>query len=213
MDKLFYIGFFLAITSFLLYAFLKKRLGIENGEYFILFLFCMFFFDTIGVLFSKYGYNNAFYNLMSLIEFNLLFLFYRAKAVNILTKRVIGVSFLLYNVIYIFSSIYYGNGVFTIIYNTIAPVFGAALIGVVLMLYLREFLLSEKILNYKKNIYFWITTGLLLYYLGTMPLTAIFNFMKPNSSFLSLYKIQYLLTIIMHSCFLIGLLWSWKKVK
>lgn len=215
MLKLNTIALVFAIISFLLYFyfFLRKKLEINNVKYFIVFLFCMFIFDVYGMLFLKYGYNNAFYNLLSLLEFNLLFLFYKKNSENNLTKLSINRLTILYGLIYFLSSLYYGIDVLSIRYNTIAPVFGAAFIGVVLMLYLREFLLSEKVLNYKRNVCFWITTGLLLYYLGTMPLTALFNFMKPGSSFLSLYNILYILTIAMHSCFLIGLIWSWKRVK
>ena len=213
MLKLNDIALIFAIISFLSYIFLSKNIGYKYIKHFIIFLFCMFFFDVIGLVFFKYGLNNAFYNLMVLLEFNVLFLFYRDISQNKLTKKVIIILTILYNLILLFSSIFYGIAVFSTKYNTIAPVFGAIFIGIVLMLYLREFLLSEKVLNYKKNVFFWITTGLLLYYIGTMPLTAIVNFLKTGNVFLSLYKIQHFLTIVMHICFLIGLIWSWKRVK
>lgn len=213
MFKLNYIALAFAIISFLSYVFFNKNISFKSIRYFIVFLFCMFFFDVIGVVFFKYGLNNAFYNLMVLLEFNVLFLFYRDISQNSLTKKIIKIFTVLYNVILFCSSFYYGKAIFSTKYNTIAPVFGAVFIGIVLMLYLREFLLSEKVLNYKKNVFFWITTGLLLYYIGTMPLTAIVNFLKTGNVFLTLYKIQHLLTIVMHVCFLTGLIWSWKRVR
>lgn len=182
-------------------------------NYFLLFLFCMVFFETMAFFLRKYGVNNGLYNLLSLLEFNILFLFYGKLSKDRLTKKVTRNFIYIYSAVFFLSSLNYGMGLFTVKYNTIAPVFGAAFIGVVLLLYLREILLSEEILNYKSNIYFWITTGLLLYYLGTMPLTAIFNFMKTGSSFKYLFKIQQSLTVVMHFCFIFGLLWNWKKVK
>ncbi|TYQ00101.1 hypothetical protein C7447_101710 [Tenacibaculum adriaticum] len=199
----FYLGYTLSILSFTNYVF----------RFFLLFLFFLFFIDTLALTLSKLKYNNAFYNLLSFLEFNLLFAFYKGVFKNKLTKKILCFSFYIYNIIYFFSSIFYGVLIFKTKLNTIAPVFGAFLIAIVLILYLREMLLSEEIVNYKKNIVFWITVGLLLYYLGTLPLTAIFNFMKSGSSFIKLYRIQHILTIIMHSCFLIGLLWSLKKDK
>lgn len=213
MSRLFYISHFLAIASFLLYMFFGKKSSGQNIMYFIFFLFCMFIFDTLGIFLAKYGYNNAFYNLLSLLEFNLLFLFYRSVSKNTLTKRYINIATILYVIVYFFSSIYFGIDIFSSKFNTVAPVIGSILIGVVLMLYLRELLLSERVVNYKTNIFFWITTGLLLYYIGTIPLTAMLSFFKKGSAFASLFKIQFVLTIIMHSCFLFGLLWSLKKVK
>ncbi|CAL2102770.1 conserved membrane protein of unknown function [Tenacibaculum sp. 190130A14a] len=213
MDTLFYIGFLLAIFSFLIYLLYFKKKKVDSINYFVLFLFCMFFFDALGLLFFDFGYNNSLYNLLSLLEFNVLFVFYLKISQDQLTKKTIKSTIVVYNLILIVSSMYYGMDVFSIKYNTIAPLFGALLIAIVLLLYLREILLSEEILNYKNNVFFWITTGLLLYYLGTMPLTAIFNLMKSGSSFYFLYKIQYVLTIIMHGCFILGLLWSWKRIR
>ncbi|WP_417785941.1 hypothetical protein [Tenacibaculum sp.] len=213
MSKLFFIGFGLAIMSFLLFLIVRRKVIVKNNGYFVAFLFCMFFFDVLGLTLARYQYNNALYNLLSLVEFNLLFLFYFGISENKVTKKVIIVSIISYGLVYVMSSVYYGVNIFSKKYNTVAPVFGATFIGVVLILYLREFLLTEKILSYKEDVFFWITTGLLLYYIGTIPLTAMLGFMERSIAFDFLYKIQHVLTIIMHSCFLIGMLWSLKKGK
>ena len=99
MFKLNYIALAFAIISFLSYVFFNKNISFKSIRYFIVFLFCMFFFDVIGVVFFKYGLNNAFYNLMVLLEFNVLFLFYRDISQNSLTKKIIKIFTVLYNVI------------------------------------------------------------------------------------------------------------------
>ncbi|WP_431005115.1 hypothetical protein [Tenacibaculum sp. TC6] len=123
------------------------------------------------------------------------------------------INLFIFNVSVILTSFYFGRVVFLDKFNNVLPVIGALQISVLLMLFLREFLLSEEILNYKRSIYFWITTGLLLYYLGTLPLTVFFSFMKVGGSFVLVYKVQNALTILMHICFIIGGLWSWNKDK
>ena len=148
-----------------------------------------------------------------MFEFNLLFFFYYGISKNEITKKSVKTFIIVFNLLLIISSFFYGSIYFYTVYNTITPVFGGVMVSIILMLYLREILLSEEIINYRRNIFFWITTGLLFYYLGTLPLAAIFDFMKKGSGFTELYNIQFLLIIIMHSCFLIGLLWGWKKVK
>ncbi|TCP25030.1 hypothetical protein EV195_10461 [Tenacibaculum skagerrakense] len=183
-------------------------------KYFILYLFFMFSIDIGALILLKFGVeNSSLYNLLSLVEFNLLFFFYRAVSKNTLTKKVSLINIILYNAIFVGTSIFLGKDVLSVTYNNLAPLFGAFQISIVLILFLREFLISEEILSYKKNILFWITVGLFMYYLGTLPLTGILSYMKKNDSFQFLYHIQKLLTIIMHSCFITGFLWSWNRVK
>ena len=70
--------------------------------------------------------------------------------------------------------------------------------------------MSDKILNYQKDITFWITVGFLLYYLGTLPLTAVSEFVYTENN-IDVFAIQIVLTIIMHSCFIYGIIKCWKK--
>ncbi len=188
-------------------AFLKMR-------FFILYLFFMFSIDVGALILLKNGIENSFlYNILSLVEFNLLFFFYKEVSKNELTKNVSKINIILYNFIFLITSIYFGKGVLSNTYNNLAPLFGAFQISIVLILFLREFLISEEVLSYKKNILFWITVGLLLYYLGTLPLTGVLSYMEKNDSFQFLYHIQKLLTILMHTCFITGFLWSWNRIK
>ncbi|WP_348742239.1 hypothetical protein [Tenacibaculum sp. 190524A05c] len=183
-------------------------------RFFIYYLFFMFSIDVGALILLKYNVVNSFlYNMLSLVEFNLLFCFYRSVSKNDLTKSASKINSIIYNLIFIGTSVYIGFGIFSNIYNNLAPLFGAFQISIVLILFLREFLISEEILSYKKNVLFWITVGLFLYYLGTLPLTGILSYMKKNDSFQFLYHIQKLLTISMHACFIIGYLWSWNRVK
>ncbi|SEE19596.1 hypothetical protein SAMN04487765_1724 [Tenacibaculum sp. MAR_2010_89] len=210
----FYTGYILSAVSFVMFLVkFKTTFTGQKTNLFLIYLFCLFFVETLALLLSSFQFNNFFYNVLILLEFNILLFLYKNISEDRLTNKVIKLGVVLYNVVYFCSSFFYGISIFKTKLNTIAPVFGSLFIAVTLLLFLREMLLSEDIVNYKKNIFFWISTGLLLYYLGTLPLTAIFNFMKEGSNFFELYRIQHVLTIIMHSCFIIGLLWSWNKSK
>ncbi|MGG8496684.1 hypothetical protein ACQY1Q_09720 [Tenacibaculum sp. TC6] len=181
---------------------------------FVAYLFLICSFDLFALWIRVCGGNTSpLYNLLTIFEFNVLFLMYGEVSRDVGARLLRDINLFIFNVSVILTSFYFGRVVFLDKFNNVLPVIGALQISVLLMLFLREFLLSEEILNYKRSIYFWITTGLLLYYLGTLPLTVFFSFMKVGGSFVLVYKVQNALTILMHICFIIGGLWSWNKDK
>lgn len=98
-------------------------------------------------------------------------------------------------------------------FNSVASVSGSVLITICLFFFFKEFLASNKILNYNKTLSFWIAFGLLIYYLGSIPITLILNSITGSSNeyvyyILSIFPV---LVIAMYSCFIFGALWSQKK--
>ncbi|QTD36678.1 hypothetical protein JL193_11055 [Polaribacter batillariae] len=174
----------------------------------------MFFFEFIDNYVPKIENSNLLlYHILIFFEFNLLLLFFR----DILeSKKWIIKLIILFNIVNILANLYYYlAGLYFLEFNVISSNFGAILVVVTLFLYYKEFLVSHKILNYKKTLSFWIAFGLLLYYVGFIPFTAVINSLS-NLNYelkISLFKIAYCLTILMHSCFIFGALWSQKKVK
>jgi hypothetical protein len=76
-----------------------------------------------------------------------------------------------------------------------------------------KFLKSENLLDYKRNPAFWISTGVLLFYLGTFPLFAMFNSLLEWNKrlFLNYYTVQFWLNWMMYSCFAIAFIWGKPK--
>lgn len=156
------------------------------------------------------------YNSLTLVEFNLLFVFARQILILEKTKKTVTRVHTLFNIIYFLTTFYYlYEGTYFEVYNSVASISGSLLIAVVLFLFYKDFLSSNEILNYKRSLSFWIAFGLLFYYLGTIPITSILNNMKetPIEVIDYLYNIQLVLVILMYSCFILGVLWSQKRVK
>lgn len=204
------------IVVFLYLYFHFKYQENDWTRYFLGFLISISLIDFIALLLHWNELNTMFlYNLIIIFEFNFVFLFFLKIARRKPFKKTIKIVILIFNLVYIITLFYYGISLLFKTYNTISVLIGSTLIGIVSILYLREFLLSDKITNYKKDNTFWITTGLLIYYLGAMPLIAIINFLTeiPPSDVEKLFYIMNALTIFMHSCFIIGVIWSLKEVK
>ncbi|ARV16136.1 hypothetical protein BTO07_13725 [Polaribacter sp. SA4-12] len=177
----------------------------------------MFLLEVIAKYVKYLGYDNLWvYNSLTFIEFNCLFFFLIGVILSIKIKKIVLYIVYIFNTIYILTNIYYlWLEDYFVTYNSIASISGSFLISIVIFLFFRDFLNSDKILNYRKTLSFWISFGLLFYYLGTIPFTSIINFLNyiPQSSKIYLIKVQFFLTIFMYCCFIFGALWSQKRVK
>ena len=206
---------FLSFFSVLIYAvfYFRKSFDLNLG-YFLAYLFFMFSFEMIT--YYKVKDNLFIYNILTFLEFNCLLFFLKEILIPKSIKKNVIVIISIFNIIYACSFIYYLIiGCYFTKYNLIASISGSVLLTVTLFLYFKEFLVSNEILNFKKTLSFWVAVGLLIYYLGTIPITSIINSLGNISSqdIDNLFKIQIVLSILMHSCFIFGALWSQKKVK
>ncbi|MDX8553912.1 hypothetical protein MK851_09800 [Tenacibaculum sp. 1B UA] len=86
---------------------------------------------------------------------------------------------------------------------------GSFNVGVLAFLYLRELLLSNEIINYKKLLPFWVSVGLLVFHLPAIPFFSFFSYMKNRNLFPILHSLIFLMNIIIS----FGLLWSNKKAE
>ncbi|MCT4699314.1 hypothetical protein [Tenacibaculum haliotis] len=213
--KLLNIAYTLMFISPVLYLIkYRKSFRYEKIRYFLCYV-CLIALIEFFILFYRNFINepgiftNFIYNVLVFFEYNLIFLFYKDISKEKLTQVYIKCALIIFNIVYCVLGFYYGQEVMSK-YIVSILVIGAILVSINFVLYLREFLLSDKILNYQKDITFWITVGFLLYYLGTLPLTAVSEFVYTENN-IDVFAIQIVLTIIMHSCFIYGIITCWKK--
>lgn len=76
-------------------------------------------------------------------------------------------------------------------------------------LYLRQLLVSDDIISYKKLLPFWVSVGFLVFYLPSIPFFYLFNEMR-NREFFFITKV---LAVIMNLFLIYGLLCSSKEEK
>lgn len=215
--KILLILYFLSVLIYT-YHYFKKSFDIKL-RYFIGYLFFMLLFELIAQL-VKYTLkfdNVLVYNILTFLEFNCLLLFISGLLYFVSTKKVLVALIITFNVIYVLSTIYYivlRN--YLQIYNGIASISGSFIVTIAIFLFFKDFINSDKISNFKKSLSFWISSGLLIYYLGTIPITSIMNYMQSindKAEVHFLFNIQYVLVALMYSIFIFGALWSQKKEK
>ena len=95
----------------------------------------------------------------------------------------------------------------------LAYITGAVLLLFCIVLYYIEILSTSKVLIIDRDLLFWVSVGLLLFYVGYIPikLTRIY-FEYQDNLFFSLRIIHRLLIVILNACFIIGFLWTKKKL-
>lgn len=191
--------YFQFVSAFLALWFFKKNSFF--GKALTVLLCITFLVECLGTYFSVHKqYNFSLYHGYTLVEFSLILILYRGiiKEKKYLTvSYVILIIFLAFWLLTFFDKKY--------LFTTM--VIGAFNVGVLIFLYLRELLLSDKLINFKRLLEFWVSVGFIVFYLPSIPFFSFWNFMKDRS----LVPILESLIILMNIIISFGLIWSNKK--
>ncbi len=167
--------------------------------------------ELIAGIFLKRFLNfdvSLFYNIYYVIYFIYLFFVFKSFIVSKRYKGAIVVFTIIYLIILGVNG-FYQNYLreLQIIPHIIASCF---LIITIIFFYI-EILRSSKILQIEKNLLFWISIGLLIHTIGSIPFRILRNYYSDltngNVSFLT----TVILTLILNFCFIIGFICSDKK--
>lgn len=147
-------------------------------------------------------------NTYTLLQFSFYFIWYRYLMKNKTNRRIMVWFMIMFYVSFILISLF-SQG-FTETTQSRVHVAGTIFLVVSIVLYLMEVLASEFTLNFGRSVYFWFSLGLLLFHVPFMPFYFIAEYLKFGKSD-SYTMVIFGLNLIMHSCFIFGVLWSRKK--
>ena len=177
-----------------LYTFLNELLGrlIRNYSQFSL---------ISDELYSDYNW--LIFNIYTII-FNLYFYYiFWCKIENKLDKKVIYWGAILFAVVSIVNA-YIQN--FNMIPQVYGYVFGGLVLIYCLISYFKKFFSIPKKFTTKEDILFWLSVGLLIFYVGYLPLKVIryMNTMEGAASPLVIKRTHLLLIIASYTCIIVG---------
>ena len=95
-------------------------------------------------------------------------------------------------------------------YHQLTFVAGAINIIIFSFLYFSELLNSNQVLNLKEKLSFWISTGLLLFNVGMVPLMVFSERFNANNELRIVILIC--LNAILYTCYSLGFIWSKKEI-
>lgn len=192
-----------AITGlFFLFSYRTKGLL----KWFSIFLIYIFINDIIGYntrhLFPNSN-NLILYNISTTLTFLFLFFIYYQYTKEKTNKRFILYFMVLY-IITLFISGFYENYLDQL--QSIPFLLGSFLLMTSIIFYYAELLKSEQIQEINKDLLFWISVGLLIYYVGKIPFRMVRDYYANHTDFSTLFILNSIFTIIMNSCFITGFL-------
>ncbi len=173
-------------------------------KWFPVFLTYIFLNDLIGLkikpLFPDAN-NLILYNISTTITFIFIFYIYYQYCKTRTNKRLI----LFFLSLYI-SILFIGGWIENYLYQlqSIPFLLGALLLMASIIFYYIELLKTEQTREITKDLLFWISAGLLIYYIGKIPFRVVRDYYASISSYSILFILNSILTIIMNGCFIIG---------
>ncbi len=197
--------------TFLVSLFYYPRYKHTSLRYFPIILAYTFFNGVLAKIVFDYQGNNAMvyniYNIIFFLFFYYVFWSHLKRSINKKTVLFCAVLFLLASVI----NPFYED--FFITSQLYAYILGAVLLIVCIIMYYIELLNTPKILSIRADLLFWISAGLLLFYVGYVPIKITRGFFARLSAdtFVNLRRVHLLLILVMYGCFIIGFIWTRKK--
>lgn len=174
-------------------------------KYFLVYLWITFIFEITAFLLRKYDIvnnNSAIYNVYSVLSFFYLFSIFIKAIHDQQKKNILKAACLLYFIILVAAG-FYEN--YLLEPQIISYVFAELILILGIGFYLVEILKSEKALYANKTLLFWISLGLLLFSVGTIPFTIVMSYYTLlEASIHRVFAINFILIIIQNICFIIG---------
>lgn len=183
----------------------RKENKNTTQQYFLFFMVFVVIIEITANLIRMYSpWKNSFvYNLYIILSFYFFFYWFY----TILTKKILS---------WILIGIYTGGMIYSLVNESFTQTMlsGTLYIGTFIILifsirYYSQLLHRIEVLNYLKLQPFWITTGLLIFYLGLLPLQYLLHLDIFNKT---IYQfVIMILNVIMYGCFTIAFLCPIKK--
>ena len=201
MFDLYYVGLSLLLLSTIIGTVRYKNYKSRFSLFLLTLLYVAVVIEALGYYVWKINSDDItwLYILYIFFEFNLVFLMYYNILKDAKTKKFINVLVGVFNIAYFFLIIYKGKNSFATT-STLESV----ITSIFLIAFLRELLNSDKILNFKKYLPFWVTTGFMIYFMSSIP----FQYIRSTIHVKELTFVQPLINCFMYGCFIYAFLWS-----
>ena len=171
---------FFQIFSFLVALYSYRRKRDKMLLYFTPFLFLTVIIELIGTWYLSKGLRNYWmFNVFTTLEFLFYtFLFYLYFKKNVFKKIVL--YFMPLFTLMVLLNIFFIQG-FNKTFNTYTFLLGSFFIVIFCCCYFYESVLPDKIdQQLSKQPFFWICSGLLIFYLGSVIINALFEYLRNN---------------------------------
>ena len=206
----FYI-FYLALFSGIIGLISWHKLPTNKAKSLVILIWFSVIIERVGYYFTEWtGLLNYYvFNFYMLVSFSAYILLLRSLLIKINHRLIAFISLIVFIASFFLNILYFKEDV-----NhsyTYSFAIGVLLVMILSCLYLVEIFNSDKILNFKKSVFFWYILGILVFHVPFLPFMLALNWflIKHDESVFSL--VLFILNVLAQSCYIIGFLWSEKK--
>lgn len=184
---------------------------IRNSFYLKLFLIFIGYSLLIEILGFLFGFifrvnNHVIYNSWGLVSHFFYMFFFLSQIKNKPRRKLIKCLIIIYFVFTIVEVSFFTNFLNQFLVKN--EIIGSFLIMISVLMYFYELLKSDKILNLKESMFYWIGLGVLLFNVGFIPAYVVAEYI----SFGVAYRIiTLILNLLMAGCFITGFIVSKKE--
>jgi hypothetical protein len=180
---------------------------------FFFFLTYTFLSELVATILMRKGINNHWwYNIYNYIRFPVFgFIYYQLLKSSFVKKFIVGCLFCLPFLFLLNISFYHSF----LKLHSLTIIAGCTFIIIVTTCFFYEQLKYTESENIFQNPFFWISTGLLFYFLVLMPFLGTINFLNDRYRpiALQLYFINRILNVLMYTLFIVAFFCTWQRRK
>lgn len=205
------------VISLIAAAILYKKLSPRWMRLFLFFLLITFLDNLGSYMYAHYMQksNHFIENIYLLISFSFYFFLFYKSADTLKFKIIIRVFFTIF-LLFALLDIFFINGFYY--FNTYSSSVGSILIILSCLIYFTQLFTSDELLNYFRIPMFWISTGLLFFFTGSLVQNSLIRYFIANNidpEGRIYYFIMVTLNILLQGAFIISFLCNqkWKKAR
>lgn len=192
-----------ALSSIIFY----KNYSNTNLKWMPLVLFYMFINDLFGIYILGES-KKLVYNIASIVTFLYYFKIYYEKLLNQSYRKYLLVGIVIY-IISLVVNFYQQDPLTESFY--ISYVVGGCVVILCTILYFLELLGIKRTFHLKQETFFWLSAGLLLFFVGYLPYKISREDLSISDEILNVMSmIHFIITIVMYACFTLGFKWAKK---
>ena len=203
---MFYLFPFIQLIAAIVGVWNIKKLSLPREKYFLLLLWFTFLVELTNLLLKdlvgiESSTGHTIYSIIS-------FLFYFYWYYDVLESRFSKIVTLLFTTAFLSMSALAFAFPDTLGGKGYAFVTGAISLLVLTFFHFYQLLRSDEVLVVKYKLSFWVSTALLLFYMGILPLVLLAEYLEVKGSSYAIILIC--LNLILYGCYIIGFIWTKK---
>ena len=182
-----------------------RKYQFSTEKWFLYFLWYTFLIDTTGLILQIFSLSSFWlYNIFTISSFLFFYFWYYTVLQSKRFKNLVRLLTLFYLITVLLT-----NAFETLSNQGYAFFIGAIFLLLLILMHFNQLLNSNEVVIIKYKLSFWISTALLLFYIGILPLMLLGKYIDVKGEYFNVILLS--LNVILYGCYIIGFIWTKQK--